>query len=299
MSPRCGWLVDASRVGGPAPIGHTPEMTQLPDGAGAAPTPEVLLDLAITVATRAGELLMDGLRWGNLTVETKTSSTDMVSEMDRAAERLIVDELRSARPNDAIVGEEGANDDGTSGVCWVVDPIDGTTNYLYGLHGFAVSIAAELDGTTVAGVVNVPMHQEIFTATLGAGARRNGDAISVTAIEDPSMALVATGFSYEPGRRRRQAIVLQRVLPAVRDLRRLGAASVDLCAVACGRVDGYYERGLQPWDYAAGALVATEAGALVGDLDGGPASGEFTLAANPVLWPKLAWMLDDAGARHA
>jgi len=280
-------------------MGNTPGVTQPHDGTHPAPTALELCDLASDVAVRAGKLVMEGLHRGNLAVQTKTSSTDMVSEVDRAAEELIVNHLRSARPHDAIVGEEGANDHGTSGVRWVVDPIDGTTNFLYGLHGFSVSIAAELDGTTVAGVVHIPMHHETFTAALGHGARCNGDIITANATDDPSLALVATGFSYEPGRRRRQAAVLTSVLPAVRDLRRLGAASVDLCAVACGRVDGYYERGLQPWDYAAGALVATEAGAMVGDLDGGPPSPGFTLAANPLLWPKLAQILEDAGARNA
>jgi myo-inositol-1(or 4)-monophosphatase len=274
-------------------------VTNLPDHPHIEPTPQALLELAESVAATAADLLMDGLRRGNLAVDTKTSSTDMVTEVDRAAEQLIVDLLRAARPHDAIIGEEGANDDGTSGVRWVVDPIDGTTNYLYALPGFSVSLAAELHGTTVAGVVAVPMLNETFTATLGGGARRNGETISVTTVDEPSLALVSTGFSYDPERRRRQAAVLHEVLPAIRDLRRLGAASVDLCAVACGRVDAYYERGLQPWDYAAGALVATEAGAMVGDLDGHAPSPEFTLAANPRLWPQLARMLDDAGARHA
>lgn len=280
-------------------VNNTPDDAHPSPARRASPTPEELLSLAETVAARAADLLMEGLRRGNLAVETKTSTTDMVTEVDRAAEQLIVSELRSARPHDAIVGEEGTDDPGTSGVRWVVDPIDGTTNFLYALPGFSVSIAAELHGTTVAGVVAVPMHHETFTAVLGGGARRNGEVISVSATSDPSLALVSTGFSYEPERRRRQAAVLATVLPAVRDVRRMGAASVDLCSVACGRVDAHFERGLQPWDYAAGALVATEAGALVGDLDGGPPSTQFTLAANPALWPKLAQMLDGAGARDA
>ncbi len=243
-----------------AAVGHTQAVTTAHGPDPTAPTPHMLLDLARSVALEAAELLMAGLRRGNLAVDTKTSPTDMVSEMDRAAEQLIVDMLRSARPHDAILGEEGANDAGTSGVRWVVDPIDGTTNYLHGLPGFAVSIAAELHGTTVAGVVADPMHNETFTAVAGGGARRNGEPISVATVDDPSLALVSTGFSYDPERRRRQAAVLVAVLPAVGDLRRMGAASVDLCSVACGRVDAHYERGLQPWDYAAGALVATEAG---------------------------------------
>ena len=194
----------------------------------------------------------------------------MVTEMDRASERLLVDGILGARPDDGVLGEEGTDQAGTSGVRWILDPLDGTTNYLYGHAGFAVSIGVQIDGVSVAGVVHDPLHGEVFTATLGGGAQRNGRPISVSEESQLGNALVATGFSYEPSRRLLQAQVLAQVIPHVRDIRRMGAAAVDLCSVACGRVDAYYERGLHPWDHAAGALIAREAGALVGHLHGGP-----------------------------
>lgn len=258
-----------------------------------------LLALARRLAADAAALLMDGLHHARREVATKSSSTDMVTEMDRAAERLIVDGLRRQRPDDALLGEEGSDRAGTSGVRWVIDPIDGTTNYLYGYPGFSVSIAAEVDGAPAIGVVVDPLHRDEFTAQLGGGACRNGEPISVSDKDDLATALVATGFAYDSERRRRQAVVLETVLPAVRDIRRAGAASVDLCWVACGRVDAFYERGLAPWDFAAGALIAAEAGAVVGDLDGQPTSPAFTLAAPPGLFGPLRDLLVEAGARDA
>lgn len=258
-----------------------------------------LLDLAVSVAADAAVILVDGLSRARSTVETKSTGTDMVTEMDRAAEALILDRLLGARPHDAVLGEEGTDTTGTSGVRWIVDPIDGTTNYLYGHPGFAVSIAAEVDGIVTVGVVHDPLHRDVFTAIRGTGAWRNGT--SITASEETSLgrALVGTGFSYEPERRRRQATVLQRVLPEVRDIRRMGAASVDLCSVACGRIDAYYERGLQPWDHAAGALIASEAGAIVEDLHGGAPTFDFCLAAPPALFAPLRDLLVAAGAPDA
>ena len=258
-----------------------------------------LLALATNLAASAAALLLDGLDMGRSEVSTKSSPTDMVTEMDRASEALIVAGIRAARPDDGIVGEEGADQAGTSGVRWLVDPIDGTTNYLYGFPGFAVSIAAELHGEVVVGVVHDPVHREVFQAATTGGATRNGEPIHTSTKVDLSTALVGTGFSYEPQRRLRQANVLAQVLPHVRDIRRLGAASVDLCSVACGRLDAYYERGLGPWDLAAGVLIAHEAGATVGDLAGGPASGDFTLAASTGLFEPLRALLDTAGAGTA
>ena len=216
-----------------------------------------LLALAERLAADAAALLVDGLSRARASVDTKSTGTDMVTEMDRASERLIVEGLRAARPDDGILGEEGTDHAGTTGVRWVVDPLDGTTNYLYAHAGFAVSIGVQVDGATVAGVVHDPLHADVFTATLGGGAFRNGRPIVASAETDLSRALVATGFSYQPERRELQAAVLTRILPKVRDIRRMGAASVDLCSVAHGRADAYYERGLQPWDHVAGALVAT------------------------------------------
>jgi myo-inositol-1(or 4)-monophosphatase len=258
-----------------------------------------LLALAERLAREASAMLLDGMGRVRAEVGTKTSATDMVTEMDRASEALIVAGLRAARPEDAIVGEEGTADAGTSGVRWVVDPLDGTTNYLYGIPGFAVSIAAEVADESVAGVVADPLHGDVFTARRGGGAWRNGEPIAVTGRTDLAQALVGTGFSYEAERRRRQAAVLEQVLPHVRDIRRFGAAAVDLCWVGCGRIDAFYERGLGRWDYAAGALVAREAGARVGDLDGGPPSTPFVLAAAPAVFEPLRSLLVGAGAAGA
>ncbi|CAN5735981.1 inositol monophosphatase family protein [soil metagenome] len=258
-----------------------------------------LLDLAVGLAGEAGALLLDGLATVRAEISTKSSSTDMVTEMDRASERLIVEGILAVRPDDGVLGEEGAERSGTSGVRWVIDPIDGTTNYLYRRPGFAVSIAAEIDGEVAAGVVLDPMGGQTFAATRSGGATCNGAAIAVNTTEDLARALIGTGFSYEADRRRRQADVLVAVLPLVRDIRRSGSAASDLCWVACGWLDGFYERGLAPWDHRAGALIATEAGARVGDLRGGHDLTRFTLAASPALFEELGRLLSVADADHA
>ena len=249
--------------------------------------PDALLELAVDVAHRAGRLLLDGRPERVEVAATKSSPTDVVTEMDRASERLIAGALRAARPGDGVLGEEGAAEEGTSGLRWVVDPIDGTVNYLYGLPSWAVSIAAERDGEAIVGVVHVPPLGETFTAVRGRGAWRGGVPVQVNPPVAPERALVATGFGYEPGRRADQAALLQGLLPRIRDVRRTGAAAIDLCSVACGRVDAYYERGTQRWDIAAGALVAAEAGAVVGGLHGSPPSPELVLAAAPGLFEQL------------
>lgn len=259
-----------------------------------APDPAVLLALAVDAATAAGRLLVED-RPRDLGVGTKSTPTDVVTVMDRRAERLLVNRLRQARPDDGVLGEEGGQREGSSGVRWVLDPVDGTVNYLYDLPGWAVSVAAELAGEVVAGVVHVPTYGETFAAVRGGGATRNGVPVRVSSCADLAQALVATGFGYAADRRARQAAVLAEVLPRVRDVRRLGAASVDLCAVACGRVDGYYERGLQPWDLAAGGLVAREAGAVVAGLRGAPAGEDLVLAAPPSLFPALHDLLAPLG----
>lgn len=268
-----------------------------PSGRAGLPVqPDELADLARRVAADAAALLLSRLDQVRTEVSTKSSATDLVTEVDRAAEERIVGSLLAARPDDTVLGEEGASSQGTSGVRWLVDPIDGTTNYVYGIPGFAVSVAAEVDDRVVAGVVHDPLHGEVYTAVRGGGARCNDQPISVRAGSSLATALVGTGFSYTPERRSRQAGVLTRALPRIRDIRRAGAASIDLCWVARGRLDAYYEVGLQPWDLAAGVLVAEEGGARTGDLDGGPASGRFTLAASPHLFEPLRSLLRDAGA---
>ena len=264
--------------------------------------PTELLELAVAAARSAGAFLLDS-RPKELEVTTKSTPTDVVTEMDIAAERRIAATIRASRPFDVILGEEGQSrearpPDVEAGprVRWIVDPIDGTVNYLYGLPQWAVSIAAEIDGVVEAGAVFDPSKAELFTAVRDGGAHLNGRAIVVSRCDVLSQALVCTGFGYDADRRSAQARVLLEVLPLVRDIRRLGAASLDLCALACGRLDGYYERGLNLWDYAAAGLVASEAGALVGGLGGGPASGELLVATNPGLFDELAGLLAKLGA---
>lgn len=263
------------------------------------PDPAALRELARDAAEEAGAWLLDAMSRPGLVIDTKSTATDLVTGADHAVEAALVSRLLKARPEDGTVGEEGSDRPGTSGVRWVIDPIDGTTNFVYGIPGFNVSVAAEVDGTVVAGAVVDPLHGDVFSAALGAGATRNGLPITCRPATTLATALVATGFSYDAGRRRRQAEVLAQVLPVVRDIRRIGAAAVDLCWVACGRLDGYYERGLSPWDHAAGGLVASEAGAVVGDLHGGPASGAFTMAAPEGLFEPLRELLERAGAADA
>jgi myo-inositol-1(or 4)-monophosphatase len=253
--------------------------------------PEQLLALATDVATRAARLLVEAQGRERISVATKSSRTDMVTEMDRASEQLIVRELLTARPEDGIVGEEGSARAGTSGLRWVVDPIDGTTNYLYGFPGWSVSIAAEDDEGVVAGVVVDPSHRDVFSATRGGGARRNGEPIRCSTQMVLAETLVATGFNYQADQRRRQAEILVALLPQVRDIRRMGSASLDLCSVACGRVDAYYERGVSWWDIAAGSLIAAEAGAVVLSLDDGPVTGDSVMASAPGVAASLRELL--------
>ncbi|GGX60219.1 inositol monophosphatase family protein [Streptomyces hiroshimensis] len=255
-----------------------------------------LLAVALEAADRAGALLRDGRPADLGVAATKTSSIDVVTEMDIAAEKLITGFLAERRPEDGVLGEEGASSEGSSGVRWVIDPIDGTVNYLYGLPSWAVSIAAELDGQAVVGVVAAPMRGETYRAVLGEGAYEGERRLAVRPAPGLDQALIGTGFGYLAARRASQAEVLRSLLPQVRDIRRGGSAAIDLCDVACGRLDGYYERGLNPWDYAAGALIAREAGALTGGRPGEPASTELTVAAPPVLFETLQGHLEELGA---
>jgi len=213
--------------------------------------------------------------------DTKSSPTDPVTEFDRAAERLIVDAIRARRPDDSIVGEEGADHLGTSGLAWHVDPIDGTANFVYDLPSWCTSVAlVDGDGPLV-GAVYAPVTDELFSAARGDGATRNGDAIHCSSASSLSGALVGTGFSYSAERRTAQARRLTELLPAVRDIRRLGSAAIDLCLVACGRLDAYFEEHLNSWDLAAGVLIAAEAGARTSDFSSGRAGTSATVAAAP------------------
>jgi myo-inositol-1(or 4)-monophosphatase len=261
------------------------------------PAHDELLDVALAAATAAGELLFGALHVARAHIDTKSTATDMVTDMDHASEALLRNRILGARPDDAFLGEEGGETAGSSGIRWVCDPLDGTTNYLYGHAGFNVAVAAEDEHGAVVAVVVDPLQAEVFTASRGGGAKRNGSPVtcSTKGAADLATALCATGFAYDPARRARQATVLAQVLPHIRDVRRMGAAAVDLCSVACGRVDAYWERGLGPWDLAAGSLIAGEAGARVAD----DAELGFTLAAPPGLFGPLHDLLVDAGAAHA
>ncbi|WBQ02265.1 inositol monophosphatase family protein [Kribbella sp. CA-293567] len=249
--------------------------------------PQDLLKLAVEVAAEAAQLIVERRR-GTITVaDTKSTTTDIVTAVDRESEELIRARVLAARPDDSFLGEEGDDVNGSSGVRWVVDPIDGTVNYLYDIPTYAVSIAVEYDGRTVAGVVVDAPKGEMFTATLGGGAFLDGRPIRVSECADLSKALVGTGFGYDPVRREVQAEVLASLIAKVRDVRRIGVGAIDLCYVACGRLDAVYERGLNPWDYGAGALIAAEAGAQVGGLDGAPVSPEMSIAATPAVFGPL------------
>jgi myo-inositol-1(or 4)-monophosphatase len=253
-----------------------------------------LRDLAVAVAVEAGELLGAALA-GTRTVATKSTGTDMVTEMDRASEALIVERITAARPDDAILGEEGADRPGSSGVRWVIDPLDGTTNYLYRLPGWNVSVGVEVDGEPAAGAVVVPGAGDVYAAAAGHGASRNGAPITLSAAAPLATCLIGTGFAYDPSIRSRQASFLVDVLPRIRDVRRVGAAAADLCSVAAGRLDAYYESGLAPWDRVAGTIVAREAGARVEVFDEHPLPGVLTVAGHPDRWDELVLLLHEVG----
>lgn len=253
-----------------------------------------LLDLAVDLAQRAGQLLLDEAPDRADDVSTKSSRTDMVTAVDRASEALIVDALAAQRPDDGVLGEEGSAREGTSGVRWIIDPLDGTTNYLYGFPLFAVSIGVEVDGAVEAGVVVHPSLGEVFTARRGGGAYCNGARITVSGKEDLATALIGTGFAYDPEQRRRAARWLEHVIPSVRDVRRGGAAAIDLCWVACGRLDGFYEAGLAPWDVAAGDLIVREAGGATTDFEGGPVRPGSVIAASPAIAAALRQLVAEA-----
>jgi myo-inositol-1(or 4)-monophosphatase len=257
-----------------------------------------LLTLAVDVAHDAGGLVRDrreAVERMEVTA-TKSTPTDVVTQSDMASEALIRDRLLTTRPGDGLLGEEGGSVAGDSGVIWVVDPIDGTVNYLYGIPQYAVSIAAQVDGATAVGVVHNPATGQTWTAIRGEGAALDGRPVRESECNRLDRALIATGFGYDARRRAHQAEVLRQVLPSVRDIRRAGAASLDLCAVASGLVDGFYERGLAPWDLAAGGLVAREAGAVVAGLRGRAAGADLVIAAGPALFPALHDLLEPLGA---
>lgn len=292
---------EGTRGEGGAATGHQPL-----NAAADEPDAYDLRDLCVRAARSAADLVVDQRRSEPAT-ETKTSGSDLVTAVDQAAEAMIVETILGHRPDDAILGEEGTSRPGTSGVRWIIDPIDGTTNFVLGHPGYSVSIAAEVGDRVVAGAVADPVHGDLYEAVVDGGARCNGDPMRVRGTQRLDRAIVATGFSYLAHRRRNQAQVLTTVLPEIADIRRMGSAALDLCSVGIGRVDAYYEIGLNEWDLAAGALIAAEAGATVRrrtiteadprHLDGPPLLVPLIVASAPPIADALDELLRRAGVR--
>ena len=241
-----------------------------------------LLELAAAFAREAGGIARARFK-DPRTIATKSSEIDLVTDVDHALDRLLRERIRAARPRDALLTEEGGPEDGSSGVRWIVDPLDGTTNYAHAFPHFAISIGVEVDGRRECGAVYDPMRDELFTAAHGQGAALNGAPIRVSEIADLKRALLATGFAYDVHRRKTDNLPLfERFIGTAQAIRRAGSAALDFAYVACGRFDGYWELHLAPWDVAAGLLLVEEAGGRTSDFDAGPppASGARIVASN-------------------
>lgn len=251
--------------------------------------------LAIDIAREAGELARARRDVGVAIAATKSALADIVTEADREVEALIRTRLKTARPDDGFLGEETGAEAGASGITWVVDPIDGTVNYAYGIPTYAVSIAAVRgepapeSWEALAGAVHNPATGEMFHAAKGEGAWLGEERLSVNSDLTGAGALIGTGFGYDPSTHAGDLALVERVMPIARDLRRAGAASLDLASVAAGRLDAYYERGLQPWDLAAGSLLVTEAGGRFGRaMPDGSRRAPLVVAASPAVFDELA-----------
>ncbi|WP_045743102.1 MULTISPECIES: inositol monophosphatase family protein [Actinoplanes] len=253
------------------------------------PTPDALLAIAVRVARDAARTAVRMRHEAIGDVQTKSTDTDVVTAADKAVERQVVEALRAERPGDGVLGEEYGDSVAVEpgAVRWILDPIDGTVNYLYGIPQYAVSLAAEVDGAVVAGVVINAVTGDEWTATLGGGSWHAGRRLSGSERTTLDQSLVGTGFGYDARRRAYQGAVLARLITRVRDIRRIGAASLDICFAAEGVLDAYYEKGLNLWDHAAAGLVAAEAGLVVAGLSGAPAGREMLVAAPPAIFPAL------------
>lgn len=256
---------------------------------------KALLSIAIQAA-RAAAAVHRRAEPGHLGVGMKSSPMDLVTAVDREAEQQLVSAIRTARPHDAIIGEEGTAIPGSSGVCWLLDPLDGTTNFIYGYPAHAVAVGVEIDGQRVLGVVHDTYHQRLYSGIVGGGAQCDGRPIAPGATADLSRALVGTGFLPDAAVRRVQGELLRDMLPVVRDVRRSGCPALDLCAVATGMLDGFYESGLGRWDITAGAAIAEAAGAAVVELQSPILPNPLLVVANARLLKALVTMLVEAGA---
>ena len=259
-----------------------------------------LRELATGIAIAAGDLILDTIAESGRALlrrdaHTKSSRTDLATEADRRSEALIRDAIGEARPHDAILGEEGGHVAGSSGFTWVVDPLDGTTNFVYGFPAWSVSIAlCDPSGAAIIGVVRDPERRETFSAMRGLGAEVDGRPLRIAPAAPLAESLVGTGFGYAPERRAAQAALLPAVLPAVRDIRRAGSAALDLCWLAAARLDAFYEAGLNPWDSAAGLLVAEEAGCASTTLGGLSDGADALVVAAPERLDELVALLSQA-----
>ncbi|NOX30024.1 MAG: inositol monophosphatase, partial [Actinobacteria bacterium] len=246
----------------------------------------IAIDLAAQAAVRH--------RQGNSgAVDSKSTATDPVTEVDRDSEALIVDGIRRQRPHDSILGEEGTNVRGTSGVEWIIDPLDGTVNFVYGFPQYAVSIGVRNNGIGVAAVVHDSANDVVYSAVLGGGAFADGKPLRVNNVDSTHVLLLATGFGYDRDVRARQGQVLAEILPNVRDVRRAGSAALDMCHLAAGRVDGYYETGPHSWDVAAGLLIVSEAGGIATYDE----SAKRVLASGPTVFESLDSMITRAESK--
>ena len=253
-----------------------------------------LESLAVDIAREAGALARARREEGVSIAASKSALADIVTEADREVEALIRARIAAARPGDGFLGEESDPERGSTGVTWVVDPIDGTVNYAYGIPSYAVSIAAvsgepdPLSWTALAAAVHAPALGEMFHAARGEGAWLGETRLAVNAEVNPAGSLLATGFGYDPATHGPQLALLGRVMPLARDIRRIGAASLDLAYVAAGRLDGYFERGLNPWDHAAGVLLVQEAGGVAVGMPGDAPNRDMTIVGNRALVQRLA-----------
>jgi myo-inositol-1(or 4)-monophosphatase len=251
-----------------------------------------LLALATEIAAEAAVVVARYAAERTYLIETKSSPTDLVTEADRETEALIVRRILAARPDDSLLGEEGANRDGSSDIRWLIDPIDGTTNFVYGVPAYSVSIGVQRGDEMIAGVVHDVAMQEAYTASLGGGAHLNGRPIQVGDRADLSTTLWGIGFAYDKLRRGNQANFYDKVLTHIRDVRRMGSAALDLCRVACGQLDGYFEFQLNPWDIAAGRIVLTEAGGVAGGFHGFTFDEGYVLATSLALLAPMEQVLE-------
>jgi myo-inositol-1(or 4)-monophosphatase len=261
----------------------------------ARPDPARLEQLAVDLAEGAAELVRERAA-DHRSASAKSTATDLVTLVDTAAERWLTARLAELRPDDAVLGEEAGGRGGTTGVRWLLDPIDGTVNFVLGIPHYAVSVAAEVDGVVVAGAVANPVSRETFHAHLGGGARLAGARLTGPREIPLARAVVGTGFGYDAGLRERQAAAAAPLLPRIGDLRRLGSAALELCFLAAGRLDAYFEAGLNEWDHAAGGLVATEAGCVVSGLRGRAPSKAVYAAAGPLLAAEFFALLESVDA---